>query len=247
MLRDGRYRCAHCRYDWKPGRLPLRLALDQWRAVLRWFVRGLPSARIAEETRLDRKRVLRALTTVRRAMTRAAPAEVRRAALSGLIASAPVTPGRARLVTIELYAMRGHVWAGLMPDTEAELFAQVVREKKYPPWSVPPVPYRVGVVHRGRLYRMTESVGGRPLAPFGQIEAFWAYLQRQLRSKGGIRRARIGLYLAEYGWRYNHRKLSPAQQLRELLALIRDWSAGGASEPFPPGETPANGPLIVQI
>jgi hypothetical protein len=39
-------------------------------------------------------------------------------------------------------------------------------------------------------------------------------------SKGGIRRRRLGLYLAEYSWRYNHRKMTPRDQIRELFRLI---------------------------
>jgi transposase-like protein len=74
------------------------------------------------------------------------------------------------------------------------------------------------VVYRGRLHRL-ESSGAR--APFGQIEAFWAFLQRQLRSTGGIRRERLGLYLAAFAWRYNHRKLPRDQQVSALLAMLR--------------------------
>ena len=73
ILRNGRRRCARCRFDWRPGRLPLRLTPQQWRELLRWFVRGAPSAQIADETRLNRKRVLRALTSVRRAILRSCP------------------------------------------------------------------------------------------------------------------------------------------------------------------------------
>jgi transposase len=37
------------------------------------------------------------------------------------------------------------------------------------------------------------------------LEGFWGYLKRWLAAKGGIRRERLPLYLAEYVWRYNHR------------------------------------------
>ena len=39
-------------------------------------------------------------------------------------------------------------------------------------------------------------------------------------AKGGIRRRRLPLYLAEYVWRYNHRQLSVNQQVRALMALL---------------------------
>lgn len=77
------------------------------------------------------------------------------------------------------------------------------------------------VVYRGRFYRLARSGTSEGPARFGELEAFWAYLQQQLRSKGGIRPKRLGLYLAEYAWRYNHRRLSRAEQLRELFTLLR--------------------------
>src|SRR5438093_10374864 len=76
-LSGGRRRCARCRFDWRPGRLPLRLTAHAWKELLSWFVRGAPSAQIARETRLDRKRVLRALTSVRQAIMRTAPRPAR--------------------------------------------------------------------------------------------------------------------------------------------------------------------------
>jgi hypothetical protein len=212
--------------------LPLRLTLRQWRALLQWFVRGAPSAEIARETRLDRKRVLRALMVVRRAMMRSAAANVRRVT-DMEIAPAPrggererasprksAKPPRPRFATLGLSAAHGYAWAEVVPDVEAEQLGRTLRERNGRQSIVRPGVHRyTAVVYHGRFYRLAESGAGR--APFGQIEAFWAYLQRQLRAKGGIRRERLGLYLAEFAWRYNHRKLSPAEQVRELLTLIR--------------------------
>jgi hypothetical protein len=195
--------------------LPLRLTLPQWRGLLRWFIRGLPSALIAEETRLERKRVLRALTAVRAAMARTVPREARR------LPDASAKSVRRGAATLELYVADGRVWADVMPDADAERVGRLLRENErllsIDSHGLQPA----GVVYHGRLYRPARSDGGRPATPFGEIEAFWAYLQRQLRAKGGIRRARLRFYLAEYAWRYNHRKQSSTEQVRELLALVR--------------------------
>ena len=232
LLKNGRRRCARCRHDWRPGRLPLRLSPQEWRAILRWFVRGAPSAAVARETRLDRKRVLRALTIVRRAVLRAAPVTFRRAI--GLT-HAPVprvaehqraaprkaaTPPRSRFATLGLYAVRGHAWAEVVTDAEAEQIGRLLRER-HGRQSINRLrlPRYMAVVYRGRLYRLVES--GSDRAPFGPLEAFWAYLQRQLRATGGIRRERLGLYLAAFAWRYNHRIVPPPEQVQELLELIR--------------------------
>ena len=53
--------------------LPLRLSPGEWRRLLRWFVLGQSAEVIAQEARLERKRVLRALIVVRQAMVRDVP------------------------------------------------------------------------------------------------------------------------------------------------------------------------------
>jgi transposase-like protein len=55
---------------------------------------------------------------------------------------------------------------------------------------------------------------------FNGLEGFWGYLKRKLSSKGGIRRERLPLYLGEYVWRYNYRKLSLKEQKSRLFTLI---------------------------
>jgi hypothetical protein len=209
----------------------LRLTLWRWRTLLRWFVRGVPSAEIAREMRLDRKRVLRALMVTRQAMMRASPVDDRRRTGTEIAAVSreeerpsaslqkSARPPRSRFAVLGLYPAEGQAWAEVVPDAEAEQLGSTLRDRNGPSVIPPGLQRYTAVVYRGRFYRLTES--GADRAPFGHIEAFWAYLQRQLRAKGGIRRERLGLYLAEFAWRYNHRKLSPAEQVRELLTLIR--------------------------
>jgi transposase len=229
VLRDGRRRCARCRHDWRPERLPLRLNARQWRALLQWFARGLSSAQIARETHLDRKRVLRALSVVRNEMAERVPRELRSD-------SPPEENGlsaRQGPPVLGLYVSNGHVWADVMASADVERIEGAFRERRMdrPEWIIP-APYSA-IVYRGRLYRPSETGEGRPSTPFGHVEAFWAYLQRQLRAKGGVRRSRLRLYLAEYVWRYNNRKLNASEQLRELLLLVRQARPGARSVPFP--------------
>ena len=54
------------------------------------------------------------------------------------------------------------------------------------------------------------------------LEGFWGYLKRRLMAKGGVPRERPPLYLAEYGWRYNRRRLSGLEQVESLLKLLRN-------------------------
>ena len=179
-------------------------------------MRGAPSAEIAHETGLDRKRVLRALLVVRQAMLRSTAAQLRRATRAAERHRAGPKP---RVAALGLHLADGGAWAEVIPEAEAEQLGLRLRNGTGrrsltgSGW-----PY-AAVVYRGRLYRVDHANAER--AAFGRVEAFWAYLQRQLRSKGGIRRERLGLYLADFAWRYNHRKLARSEQVRQLLTLIR--------------------------
>jgi len=60
------------------------------------------------------------------------------------------------------------------------------------------------------------------------LEGFWGYLKRKLVAKGGIRRERLPLYLAEYAWRYNHRNLKIKDQINLILSQLQDkYKFGG--------------------
>ena len=227
-LRNGRRRCARCRYDWKPDRLPLRLSRRQWRTLLEWFVRGMTSAQIAQETHLERKRILRALTIVRSAMVDTAPVRARPLghrwhadhAHSGERTDV-VVRGRPRPAVIGLRMVGEDVWADVIGDEDAEWLIRSLRERRHGRGIIGPTSLDYGaIVYRNRLYRLPPSTEGHASAPFGYLEGFWAYLHQRLRSKGGIRRGRLGLYLAEYAWRYNHRKMTPREQIRQLFKLI---------------------------
>jgi hypothetical protein len=202
---------------------------------LRWFVRGGPSLDIARETRLDRKRVLRALTIVRVAIRRSFPADVRRALnYEPVAASRRMRLPRHRQqkpkrgpATLGLAVGHGREWVEVVPATAVEELSRALRGGRLVGQSLSRQFERyAAVVYRGRLYRLRESPAGATM-PFGRIEAFWAYLQRQLRAKGGIRRERLALYLAEYVWRYHHRHVPPADQARKLVTLIRQYQRKG--------------------
>jgi len=206
----------------------LRLTRRQWRALLEWFVRGMTSAQIAHETQLERKRILRALTVVRLAMLESAPEGVRPSPggrgpppqYAHDSESGDRWRGRPRAAVIGLRLAGEFVWADVLPDDDAGPIGSLRDRKNARELHETMAPEYDAAVYRGHLYRLAGGADGQPAAPFGQLEGFWAYLHQRLRSKGGIRRARLGLYLAEYAWRYNHRKLSAREQIRQLMKLI---------------------------
>jgi len=76
----------------------------------------------------------------------------------------------------------------------------------------------IGLVFRDSLYRLFPPEGKK--RQLDTMEGFWGYLKRKLAAKGGIRKEKLPLYLAEYVWRYNHRKLPLKEQEKLLLNLV---------------------------
>lgn len=68
-LGNGKRRCSQCHYEFSPHRLPLYLTRDQWRVILTWFLLEQSSQNIANRTSIERKRILRVLTVIRRVLT----------------------------------------------------------------------------------------------------------------------------------------------------------------------------------
>jgi transposase len=82
-----------------------------------------------------------------------------------------------------------------------------------------------GIAAKGCVHRWVEHGKGEYTSAganhINGLEGFWGYLKRRFAAKGGIRRERLPLYLAEYVRRFNHRRLSVDQQVQRLMDLLR--------------------------
>ena len=240
-VRRGKRRCIACRYEWVPRALPLRLTLWEWRRLLRWFTLGQSSAVIAQEAHLERKRVLRALLLVREAMTRDVPpvfsgtVEVDETYLGGkwrnrrLGERAQGTKrgrGTTKQAVFGILCRGGQVWAEVVPNVEAKTLLPLLRQRVQPGSIVCSDTFTsyTGVAAGGYVHRLvdhSQAFSDRKGSHVNGLEGFWGYLKRRLAAKGGIRRERLPLYLAEYVWRYNHRRHSAPEQVKGLLKLVQ--------------------------
>ena len=89
-----------------------------------------------------------------------------------------------------------------------------------------------GVVARGYIHRLVKHDQQEYVDEQGNhingLEGFWGYLKRRLAAKGGIRRERLPLYLAEYVWRYNNRDMKIQDQIKLILSLLQNrYNIGG--------------------
>ena len=284
-IRRGKSRCAACHYEWVPRALPLRLSPGEWRRLLRWFVLGQSAEVIAQEARLERKRVLRALIVVRQAMVRDVPhvfsgvVEVDETYLGGSWRNRRLAKrvqgtkrgrGTTKQAVFGILCRGGLVWAQVVPNVEAKTLLPLLHQRVQRGSIVCSDPFTsyTGVAAGGYVHRLVDqarrSAIGKELATLlwfsgvwprlvgawcgrllpllglpaqrgatssafsdrqgshvNGLEGFWGYLKRRLAAKGGVRRERLPLYLAEYVWRYNHRRLLGPEQVKTLFKLLQ--------------------------
>lgn len=239
---DGKVRCSSCRYRWFHNRLPLRLSRKQWRAVLRWFLREQSASAIAEETGIERRRVIRALMYVRQTMALDMPevfsgiVEVDETYIGGqwknkrkCIRDRGTKRGRgtSKQPAFGIYCRSGKVWAEIVDDVEAESLMPLIEEQVTKGSVICSDTWRAytGIAAKGYVHRLVKHSEGeysnRKGTHINGLEGFWGYLKRKLAAKGGIRRERLPLYLAEYVWRFNHRDLNVEEKTRVLVKRLR--------------------------
>lgn len=242
ILRRGKRRCARCRYEWRPG-LPLRLTRHQWQALLRCHALGCSSAVIAQETGLHRQRVLRALTRLRQRMRQEVPpifrgtVAVDETYLGGSwrnqrrrrrVQGTRRGRGTSKTPVFGILCRGGLVWAQVVPDVAARTLLPLIRRRVKRGSVVCSDTWTsyTGVAAKGYVHRLVAHGEGqfsdRRGSHINGLEGFWGYLKRRLAAKGGIRRERLPLYLAEYVWRYNHRRLSVEQRVQQLMRLLTE-------------------------
>ena len=246
-MSTGKRRCSHCRYDFHPYRLPLYLTRDQWKAIITWFLLEQSSQTIANRTGIERKRVLRALTWVRRVLISNIPdvfsgtVEVDETYVGGhwknkrkSIRDQGTKRGRGtkKQPVFGILCRNGLVWAEIVDTVEATTLQPLISSKVKQGSIVCSDSWRAytGIASKGFVHRMVNHAEREYSDGKGNhingLEGFWGYLKRKRAAKGGIRREKLFLYLGEYVWRYNHRKMSDTRKLKRILELLEKEVGG---------------------
>jgi transposase-like protein len=207
------------------------------------FFKGFSSHDIALETGLERKRILRALLVVRRVMAKDVPAvfsgtvEVDETYLGGQwknkrrsqrIGFIKRGRGTQKTPVFGILCRKGKVWAEVVPDVEAKTLVPLIKERVKLGSTVCSDTWKsyTGIAAKGYVHRLVEHGKGEYSDKKGNhingLEGFWGYLKRRLAAKGGIRKERLPLYLAEYVWRYNYRTMPVHEKIDTMLSLLRN-------------------------
>lgn len=206
------------------------------------FFKGFSSQNIALETRIERKRVLRALLYIRETMAQDIPSvfsgtvEIDETYLGGQwknkrksqkVGIAKRGRGTQKTPVFGILCRKGKVWAKVVPDVEAKTLMPLIRRRVKRGSIVYSDTWKsyTGIAAKGYVHRLVEHGKGEYSDGKGNhingLEGFWGYLKRKLAAKGGIRKERLPLYLAEYVWRYNHRNLTVKEQIDKMLQLLK--------------------------
>ncbi len=223
--------------------MPLHLEASKWEEILRWFLRGFSSQKIARETGINRWRIMRALSVVRSAMLKdiqnlfvgqvegnAASANSRwtNQPESAKPRSSRPSRGASKSPVFLILYRGGKVWANLVSDVEAQILTSLIARRVRRGLTVFSDTWKSfsDIAAKGYVYHLVGQSQPEQVNLKGnyinKLESFGRYLKTNLPVKGGIRRHRWPLYLAEYGWRYNHRNLTIDQQIHEIIQLLKN-------------------------
>jgi len=246
-IRRDKLRCKNCLYEFTPEQRLLRLTRYQWKKLLKWFLRCQRVNVVVEETGLSKYKILKALRLTRKAMAKDVPGvfegtvEVDETYLGGQKKNKRKSQlkkdkqiygkeskrglGTTKQPVFGILCRSGKVYAKLVDNTEAKDLIPIITKKVKSGARICSDTWRAytGLATRGYVHRIVEHAKKEYVKGKNHInglEGFWGYLKRQLASRGGIRRERLSLYLSEYVWRYNNRRLSIDKQINKLLDLV---------------------------
>lgn len=248
-LRRHHARCKYCRYEWSlrrwlvPG---LRLSEPQWTTLLDAFLRDRTRHAVAQETGLKRRRLQAALTIVREVLAADAPPRFRGPVEADDCFLGPrwgnrrpwqrrTRRGRGtdQQPVLGLFDRKtGIVAATVIPRVRWQHLASVLKTRvadRATVYTDTYTAYRPLRRSGYRHYLVDHSRGeyARGCVTVNHVESFWGYVKRRFKVTGGLRRHRLPLYLAEWVWRYNHRRLPRSTQVKRLLELLNEQSIGG--------------------
>jgi transposase len=242
-MSSGKRRCSKCKYDFIPHKLPLRLSRDEWKKIIHLFLMEQNSNSIMERTRLERRRVFRALNKIRTVLGTDVPetfseiVEVDETYVGGQwknkrksIRDHGTKRGRGtkKHPVFGILCRSGKVWAEVVDSVEAETLQSLISSKVSVGSTVCSDTWKAytGIAARGFVHRLVNHGEKQYRDGKGNhingLEGFWGYLKRKLASKGGITASKLPLYLAEYVWRYNFRNDSERIKSRRILLLLEN-------------------------
>lgn len=246
-IRREKRRCANCYYELRKRRKigGLKLTKKQWKNLIFWFVLERSIRTIEKQTEVSHYSAERAVKVLRGLMSEDIPkvfsgtVEVDETYLGGQKKNKRKSQlkkekaqkeskrgfGTTKQSVFGILTRQGQVFARLVNNTEAKDLLPIIRKRVRIGSRVCSDTWRAytGLAARGYVHRTVnhgdyEYVKGKN--HINGLEGFWGYLKRKLAAKGGVKRKYLHLFLGEYVWRYNYRKLSDEKKVDRLFKKV---------------------------
>lgn len=240
---DSRLKCKHCRKMFVIKNYPCGILNKLLKQIISEFILEHSTNVILHRVKVSKYKLLKTLTLLRIAMTKDVPdvfegtVEVDETYVGGQwknkrleIKAKSITSKRGRGTTKQpvfgILCRSGKVFTELIDGAEAETLQPIIEKKVKKGSTICSDTWRgyTGIALKGYVHRIVNHSKNEYSDKKGNhingLEGFWGYLKRKLSAKGGIRKEKLHLFLGEYVWRYNHRKLNFKEQKKALLSTL---------------------------
>ena len=240
---DGRLKCRCCRKIFTAKDNPCGVPSGLLKQIISEFILEHSTDTILSRVNVSKYKLLKTLTLLRIAMTKDVSdvfegiVEVDETYVGGQwknkrlkikLKSAKSKRGRgtSKQPIFGILCRGGKVWAEVISGVEAKDLHPLIEKQVKKGSIVCSDDWRAytGIAAKGYVHRLVKHGKNEYSDKKGNhingLEGFWGYLKRKLKAKGGIRRKKLPLYLGEYVWRFNHRKLSFKEQKKSLLSTL---------------------------
>jgi len=248
-VRRDKKRCSKCGFEFTSWLIKgIRLKRKKWKEIIEWFLLERSGLWISKRMGLGKNQTYKALRKIRQALVFDVPkefsgtVEVDETYLGGQKKNKRKSQlkkdkkiygkeskrgfGTTKQPVFGILCRSGKVYAELVNKTEAKDLIPIITKKVKPGAKVCSDTYRsyTGLAAKGYVHRTVEhrkKIYAKGKNHINGLEGFWGYLKRKLAAKGGVQRKYLYLFLSEYVWRYNYRKLSFKKQTNRILKLLK--------------------------
>jgi len=244
---DGRLKCSECKKYFTLNKNLTKISRKLLKQIISEFVLEHSTNTILERVNISKYKLLKVLTFLRIEMTKDVPGifsgtvEVDETYLGGQWKNKRLEVkkkaknkgkiskrgrGTSKQPAFGILCRNGQIWAELVSNVEKEDLQPRIEKQVKKGSTVCSDTWRgyTGIAQKGYVHRLVNHSQNEYSDLKGNhingLEGFWGYLKRKLSAKGGIRKEKLPLYLGEYVWRYNHRKLSFKEQEKLLFKRI---------------------------